>query len=394
VRTNTPSPAGRRIAHLLFLIGFAVGAYLALSAFDRAAWADDGRPAESVTKPVADAGKVPAVPRLTPPTSTMSPPTGRRTAVPRAEHRKTVVPKPAKRAAADPEPRSWSEPVAKPESSSKPVSQSKLWSKPVSQSKSWIKPAAKPQGWSDPVRPAKERTDPVPAAKAAAGGLPAEVRKTSVPRVAAADAAKRQVVTAGTAARHLIGQATPVAAPTLPESPIGLILDAERELIAALLPAGWTMPALPVPALPVPALPLPATVGALPATSFVTVAPAPPSAAASPPVAASAGQPLVTAAATTPADPASSTPRMRAHVAAHDGGGFNPAPARPSSPVSPPRPGGQSAGAGQSRDSGGGAPPTAVVPSAWWPAVVATTVRPPTNASATGRSVRYSGPPR
>jgi hypothetical protein len=356
VRRNTPSTAGRRIAHLLFLVGFAVGAYIALSAFDRAAWADDGLPGPpaSVVKPVAGAGKVPSVPGLTRRTSPDSAATGRR-AVPRVEHRKAAAPKPVKQSAVTPNPAKRTAVNPRP--------------------KAWTSPVSKAEEWSNPVRKVKERANPVPAAKVAARGLSAEVRKTSA----------RQVETVDAAARHLITQVAPVTAPALPESPTDLILDARRELIAALLPAGASMPAIPVPALPGPV-----TVGALPATPSVTVAQeAPSSTTASPPLEGS----VVTPVPTTPADPATSTPRVGAHVAAHAGTGLSPAPARPAPPVSPSRPGGQSAGGGQFRDSGGGAPPTAVVPSAWWPALTATSIRPPTKAIATGRSVRYSGPP-
>ncbi|WP_433796770.1 hypothetical protein [Actinoplanes sp. CA-252034] len=94
-------------------------------------------------------------------------------------------------------------------------------------------------------------------------------------------------------------------------------------------------------------------------------------------------------------------PRDRTHLAPLDGAQPTAAPARkdravtlPGRPAAPPGPGGQSAGAGQPRDTGGGnAPTTSTVPASWWPVPPTAIVISLTDVSVTGRSVRYSGPP-
>src|SRR5687768_15310104 len=99
--------AGRRIVQCLLLIGLFVGAYLALTAFDHAARADDsasaadrpglGDPPVRVSGPRADAGEILAKPRAAKADST----TGRKSPPVRAEkpprvERLTRVEKPAR----------------------------------------------------------------------------------------------------------------------------------------------------------------------------------------------------------------------------------------------------------------------------------------------------------
>ncbi|MBM2620771.1 hypothetical protein JIG36_35255 [Actinoplanes sp. LDG1-06] len=112
-----------------------------------------------------------------------------------------------------------------------------------------------------------------------------------------------------------------------------------------------------------------------------------------------AGSLIATFQAVTPSVVASLAPSVISDlpVAAvrHDAGlrsGRGPEPVPPGSPL---RPGSSFAGSGHLRDAGGGgnAPPTGTVPSSWRPEITAAAIASPIDASAFGRSVRYSGPP-
>ncbi|MGK5683646.1 hypothetical protein [Actinoplanes sp. URMC 104] len=72
--------------------------------------------------------------------------------------------------------------------------------------------------------------------------------------------------------------------------------------------------------------------------------------------------------------------------------GSGPFPATPS--PAPLHPGDHFAGAGHVRDSGGGSgPPAGTVPPGWWPRFAAALLPVPADASTSGRTVRYCGPP-
>ncbi|MEU8663919.1 hypothetical protein [Actinoplanes philippinensis] len=83
VRGDTSVVTGRRVVHLLLVIGFALVAYVLLSLFDRGARADGVVPGSPGPAAAATAGKVPAVAK-TPP---------RKAVVPKASPRRAVVPK-------------------------------------------------------------------------------------------------------------------------------------------------------------------------------------------------------------------------------------------------------------------------------------------------------------
>ena len=140
--------------------------------------------------------------------------------------------------------------------------------------------------------------------------------------------------------------------------------------------------------------PTPSVVGAAPPISAVPYGPRPEEAAHPEPVLLSVS-PQVAAppAMALPGASAESAALVRSAVARHDETGLQSAPVAPG-PALPTRPGERSGGAGQVRDSGGGAaPPVGTVPSTWWLDLSATSAPPPSSAHLTGRSVRYSGPP-
>jgi hypothetical protein len=378
VRRFVAAAAARRIARLLFMIGFAVAAYFALSVFDHAARADEGLtdrlgkadPPASVEKLAVDAGKDRAATSLTQrkgSAAQIEKGSASRTAVPlKVERRKAVAPKPEGRTAAVPTVRERRSPA--PVVNTRVVSALKADGRRVSTSR-------------------------------------VEVRTASVLRTDAARVSAR---------RGMAGRTAPVATATVTERLKDPTLTAERDAFAAhALVAVPGLPALAQP--PVnwkdPAPPALPVVGALPTRPAVPSVPLPPvpsrpsSPAADQPLAPPTGRQVAPLSASTPMalpTPPSVSDLSAARVRCdfteqagvrHDGAGLSPAPNTPA-PTSPPHPGDHSAGAGHLRDSGGGiAPPMGTVPSSWWPEIPAAAVPSPANASTPGRTVRYCGPP-
>ncbi|BEL05356.1 hypothetical protein Q0Z83_035470 [Actinoplanes sichuanensis] len=366
----------RRVTHLLLMIGFAIGAYLALSAFDRAAWADGVLPAPPapIGKPAVDAGKVG--------TSTVP-----RKAVPS----KPVVPK-AEQARSD----------QRRAASARPVDRKPTLSK-IGDRKRPVQTAV--------VRDLSNPPSAKPVSRAATSRAPSRAVSASAnPPKAAATLNRTPEV--GTGARIAASDPTavidaavrpslPRRLPALPPMPVvDVVVDLLPEagqptlrstmaVVNAVVDRLQAIPQSPTASvgsvsgrLPAPGLivdrssvdrRLPPAVVAqpLPATTCPAAAPA-------------GGWPADTSA-------GSSTAGVRAERTANV---LRSAPVTPEPPVAPTGPDGQSAGCGGLRDSGGGhVPSTGDVPSSWWPGIPAAGTLAPEQASTTGRSVRYCSPP-
>jgi hypothetical protein len=349
--------AGRRIVQLLLLAGLVVGAYLALSAFDHAARADDSVPLadrrglvdQTVrdSRPRVGAGRITAIPRA----AKAHPLTGRKASPARAE---------------------------KPVRMDKPEAPTRV-EKPVR--------ADKPTRAEKPVRTEKtvQAEKAVPPKKSVRAGRPVRVelpvraakpalltiRKQQISAVVEKVRTVRPPVVvreATTVVRHLTGHTVPAAVATLPGMLSGVptagpdfsVMPVLPETRATSTPASNSSPAR-TPASARPPAPAPA-----PVPGFVVM-----------------GVPQATVAGVeSPAVPVAGGFAARPHESED---GPRPAP--------PPRPDSPCATASPSRDAGGGTAPMGAGPTSWWPGFQATAVPPSTNASITGRSVRYCGPP-
>jgi hypothetical protein len=366
--------AGRRIVQCLLLIGLFVGAYLALTAFDHAARADDsasaadrpglGDPPVRVSGPRADAGEILAKPRAAKADST----TGRKSPPARAEkpprverptrvERLTRVEKPAR--------------VEKPVPLEKPS--------PAGETGKAVR-AEKSVRLVESVRPVESvRTvksvrvvTPVRAEKPEL----LKIRKQRISDVVQMARTVRQPVVlreATAAVRHLTGHTVPAAVAALPgmlsgvpaAGPAFSVLPASRVTWTTSAPTPASGPALTPASAPTP-------------TPALAPAPAPTSA----PVPAPGSFVMYAPPAFTGVE--SSAARAAARPRGSEDG---------PRPASPPHPGSPCATASHPRDAGGGTSPMSAVPASWWPGLRATAVLPSTNANTTGRSVRYCGPP-
>jgi hypothetical protein len=317
--------AGRRIVQCLLLIGLFVGAYLALTAFDHAARADDsasaadrpglGDPPVRVSGPRADAGEILAKPRAAKADST----TGRKS--PPARAVKSV----------------------RPEKSVRPVESVRT---------------VKSVRVVTPVRAEKPEL--------------LKIRKQRISDVVQMARTVRQPVVlreATAAVRHLTGHTVPAVVAALPGMLSGVpaagpdfsVLPASRVTWTTSAPTPASGPALTPASAPTPTLAPAPTSAPVPAPgSFVMYAP-------------SAFTGVESSAARAAARPHGSEDGPR--------------------PASLPHPGSPCATASHPRDAGGGTSPMSAGPASWWPGLRATAVLPSTNASTTGRSVRYCGPP-
>jgi hypothetical protein len=361
--------AGRRIVQLLLLAGLVVGAYLALSAFDHAARADDSVPVadrrglvdQTVrdSRPRVGAGRITAIPRA----AKAHPLTGRKASPARAEkpvrmdkpEAPTRVEKPVR--------------AEKPTRVEKPVRAEKPTraEKPVRTGKTvQAEKAVPPKESVRAVKPVRVEL-PVWAAKPAL----LTIRKQQISAVVEKVRTVRPAVVvreATTAVRHLTGHTVPAAVATLPGMLSGVptagpdfsVMPVLPETRATSTPASNSSPAR-TPASARPPAPAPA-----PVPGFVVM-----------------GVPQATVAGVeSPAVPVAGGFAARPHESED---GPRPAP--------PPRPDSPCATASPSRDAGGGTAPMGAGPTSWWPGFQATAVLPSTNASITGRSVRYCGPP-
>jgi hypothetical protein len=377
--------AGRRLVQLLLLAGLVVGAYLALSAFDHAARADDSVPVadrrglvdQTVrdSRPRVGAGRITATPRA----AKAHPLTGSKASPARAEkpvrmdkpEAPTRVEKPVR---ADKPTR-----VEKPVRADKPT----RVEKPVR--------ADKPTRAEKPVRTGKtvQAEKAVPPKKSVRAGRPVRVelpvraakpalltiRKQQISAVVEKVRTVRPPVVvreATTVVLHLTGHTVPAAVATLPGMLSGVptagpdfsVMPVLPETRATSTPASNSSPAR-TPASARPPAPAPVLAPA-PVPGFVVM-----------------GVPQATVAGVeSPAAPVAGGFAARPHESED---GPRPAP--------PPRPDSPCATASPSRDAGGGTAPMGAGPTSWWPGFQATAVPPSTNASITGRSVRYCGPP-
>jgi hypothetical protein len=353
--------AGRRIVQLLLLAGLVVGAYLALSAFDHAARADDSVPLadrrglvdQTVrdSRPRVGAGRITATPRA----AKAQPLTGRKAPPARVE-------KPVRMDKPEAPTR-----VEKPVRADKPARAEK----PVRTGKTvQAEKAVPPKKSVRAVKPVRVEL-PVRAAKPAL----LTIRKQQISAVVEKVRTVRPAVVvreATTAVRHLTGHTVPAAVATLPGMLSGVptagpdfsVMPVLPETRATSTPASNSSPAR-TPA------------------SARTPAPAPVLAPAAVPGFVVRGVPQATVAGVeSPAAPVAGGFAARSHESEDD-----------PRPAPPPRPDSPCATASPSRDAGGGTAPMGAGPTSWWPGFQAIAVLPSTNASITGRSVRYCGPP-
>ncbi|MEU4690712.1 hypothetical protein [Actinoplanes sp. NPDC023714] len=344
-----------RCARLLLLIGLVAGAYFALSALDQpAARAGEGTP---LTEVASD-----AVPEVASEVSDST-----RKVVPAEPTARTESPKPSAR-------------KASPEASPRKGESAKAVARKVK-----------------PSKPKLQRVAP----KAVGHKM-----RTTSRKVTHTEKTTRRTVTATAkslpAAPELPDPKPQDIVASLPEAPVDAVVSHLAEQMAsppkapsaASLPAFLTEP-LALPEIRSPAIPTPTT----PEIRGPAI-PTPPE--IREPAATSATLPQVRGLATAALNPRlalllSSTPDIsdksvmpvNSHATSSHA-----TPSRTPHPRTPPPPGEQSAGAGHLRDAGSGAsPPLGTVPSSWWPDIPATSAALPANASSSGRTVRYSGPP-
>jgi hypothetical protein len=336
----------RSIARVLFMIGFVGAAFVALTIFDQAARAEGvADPPVSVDKPAVVEKTLQAG--------------AERAASQKVERRKAEAPKPPHLKAAVRE-------VTK-------------------------RVNAAPAVETRAVPAVKANVRRASTLRAEARKAPGLVRKASVLPVNAAGASARQVTAALVtqplkdlklpAERDVVAGRVIAAVPDIPVRP--------KPSANAALPAATARPARPT-AVPVP---LPQAAQVSPRASLSS---------ADHPSAPTAGEQVTFLSSARPMPPAGSgSPAARARcdlteqpLTRHDDSRLSPAPATVPSPASPPGPGNQSAGSSHLRESGGGtAPAVGTVPSSWRPAIAAVAVSPPVNTGASGRTVRYCGPP-
>jgi len=323
--------AVQRIARLLLMVGLAVAAYLVLSLFDHAARADDGLPA-----PVGQADPLASVKQLT------TAPAKVRTTTKIAERK---APKVLERKTSK---------VVEPKTR-----------KLVERKTPKAVERKTPKVLERKIPKVVQRTAP-------------KVLERKMPKVVEQ---KKLVVKPVIRTVRELTSSIPKAAP--------------QPLPHLVLPA--TTPITPVPITPVPITPVPITAVPMTTAPITTV----PIAAASTTTALTTTVPATTASPTPPSASELLASGVRCDLIEHTGArsgtpGLSRAPATPkpiSPPTSPPRPGDHSTD-GHLRDSGGGsASPAGTVPSSWWPEIPAAILPVPADASTSGRTVRYSGPP-
>ncbi|WP_433379382.1 hypothetical protein ACQPZX_13385 [Actinoplanes sp. CA-142083] len=347
---------------LLLMIGLVVAAYFALTLLDHAARADDGLPdpTASVEKVIADAEKAKKV--------TVDAAKDRVAPKPKVERQKTTV---KKRAV----------PTLKAEARRVPPAHVKA---PTAQVKARHAQVAVP---AVQVK-AKVRNAPVAVSTA-------QVRvRTDVAKVPVRHGTSRVEALAGRALTAVPQLNVPPRLPVISKPPALPLLDTPPAL-----PAAPSVPWLRLPAVPLsPQAVLPPSLQAVQPSSLPVGLPSslqagqPPSPAGWQPAPLLVPAPMATASFALPDISDMSTDVGQHASPRRDGGTVSSAPGAPRPPASP-HPGDNLAGV-QLRDAGGGAAPAmGTVPSSWRPEIEAAAITMPAHASASGRTVRYNGPP-
>ena len=444
----------RRAVRLLMMIGFAVVAYVALTAFDQAAHADEGltdrlknatvenQGAERAGRPstASARSRVAIAPRPSKAQRSASIP---RASAPRASARPETAPpvptgqKPARHRPAPPAPtrppavsKSSARPAPGPQATTRPTSARPTSARPTSARPTSARPTF------TPAIPALLRAEGLisratgeTAAGRTAGtpGLPEHLNQARVITAPLSRAGMGTAVPAEASARWSAGSLEDLAGRALTvvpglSGPTATLTDrALRPLpqtspswsnpLLHALPAAEVMPRWPGAGKDIAGLPqilsMRSTTAVEAPLALVTRPQTLPTAAKEAPSAPAARQ------ATPPqilSTAATEVPAARQAIMLPTGGGLpgtrvacdpamrhggdtaSPAPAAPA-PESPPRPDEHSVASGHARDSGGAGPLMATLSSSWWPEQAAASVLPLASASAPTRTARYCGPP-
>ncbi|GIE77446.1 hypothetical protein Aph02nite_33960 [Actinoplanes philippinensis] len=368
MRGDTSVVTGRRVVHLLLVIGFALVAYVLLSFFDRGARADGVVPGSPVPAAAVTTGKVPAAAVTTGKVPAVAKTLPRKTVVPTTSPRNVAVPKVPSREVAVPK-----VPSRKAVGPSREVAVPKVPADKAAGSKATLPKAAlaKPVERTTPAREVVGSVTRLP--KAAVPKVverivpPREVVAlvTSLPATALSEATKLQRWQGDIAGLEGVDPAPVLITSSKtfrPWPPVDLVDSGLRQgaALAHVDRAVGGTGTVPAPH---------------PAMDVVAAVPVAPASCAGP---GSWAVPLA----------ASRVPHS------HGARSFVPSPTTVTGHGPLTAPDSQAAGAGQFRDAaGGGASPAGTVPSPWRPAAPVATILPLTDVSLTGRSVRYSGPP-